>query len=579
MASRYGGITGSKRISEDFQNINIAFENVEKEMDQNKSVVDNHLTSKTAHNADSITYSGEAAGSNVKQAIDGLDSRIDNLILAPGDSGPEVEDARGGYPVLGARLDAIDEELEQKATKEHYLITDFGAVPDGVTDSAPAIQAAIDTCFATGGGTVKIPAGNFYCASTLVIKTGVRLEGSGYVNWDFRFSKGTWLIADASLPSIIDVGDDSTGMVFGASVANLSITVSGYTNGKAVSGIGIWERYSWYFHSDNIYVEGFATGVKIGDAEKTLNHYYNNTNISDCDVFIEINNGADVTFNGGRIGTNGQAAARTAGIIIKGTCDSLAFDRLIIAHNAGLKYNVRVTEVGESLFWITLNDCDMETATVASFQCDTDAAMIRINNSWIGSPAPMVLSDGDRITVRDCTFGNQSSLPSALHITGEVGNVTIEQNEFLSTPNIQVRVDTKGNGIKIRDNLIESGGVGVRFSPTAGSPKNWSILENDIKNQVDNAIVLDLSVLKRVKINSNFITDYVNHGIIASGSGNVSLDIQGNTIGTIAASGTRRSIFIVDPISGVIISNNDLQSNVLGMVDNSVVPKLVANNL
>lgn len=114
MASRYGGITGSKRISEDFQNINTAFENVQTEMDANKAVVDNHLSSTTAHKAEDITYSGEVPGSNVKQAIDGLDTRIDNIVAQSGDDITEIVDARGGYPVLGARLDHIDDQITSK---------------------------------------------------------------------------------------------------------------------------------------------------------------------------------------------------------------------------------------------------------------------------------------------------------------------------------------------------------------------------------------------------------------------------------------------------------------------------------
>lgn len=42
-----------------------------------------------------------------------------------------------------------------------YNICDFGAVADGKTDSTAAIQKAIDTCAAQGGGTVIVPAGTF----------------------------------------------------------------------------------------------------------------------------------------------------------------------------------------------------------------------------------------------------------------------------------------------------------------------------------------------------------------------------------------------------------------------------------
>ena len=42
-----------------------------------------------------------------------------------------------------------------------HVVTDFGAVADGVTNNAWAIQRAIDACAADGGGQVVVPAGAF----------------------------------------------------------------------------------------------------------------------------------------------------------------------------------------------------------------------------------------------------------------------------------------------------------------------------------------------------------------------------------------------------------------------------------
>ena len=55
-----------------------------------------------------------------------------------------------------------------------YSILDFGAVPDGRTNAAPAIQAAVDAACAAGGGTVVIPAGRFLSGSVL-LKSHVEL--------------------------------------------------------------------------------------------------------------------------------------------------------------------------------------------------------------------------------------------------------------------------------------------------------------------------------------------------------------------------------------------------------------------
>ena len=42
-----------------------------------------------------------------------------------------------------------------------FKVTDYGAVPDGSSNSAPAIQRAIDACEASGGGVVFFPKGLF----------------------------------------------------------------------------------------------------------------------------------------------------------------------------------------------------------------------------------------------------------------------------------------------------------------------------------------------------------------------------------------------------------------------------------
>jgi Pectate lyase superfamily protein len=47
--------------------------------------------------------------------------------------------------------------------------TAYGAKGDGRTNDGPAIQKAIDACARAGGGTVRLPAGNFL-SGTLVLK-------------------------------------------------------------------------------------------------------------------------------------------------------------------------------------------------------------------------------------------------------------------------------------------------------------------------------------------------------------------------------------------------------------------------
>ena len=61
---------------------------------------------------------------------------------------------------------------------EIYNVKDFGAKGDGVTLDSPAINAAIDSAVANGGGQVFLPAG-IYLSGSIHLKSNIDVSMGG----------------------------------------------------------------------------------------------------------------------------------------------------------------------------------------------------------------------------------------------------------------------------------------------------------------------------------------------------------------------------------------------------------------
>ncbi len=60
-----------------------------------------------------------------------------------------------------------------------YSVTKYGAVGDGATNDAAAIQSAIDACNAAGGGRVVLEGGHTYYSSSIAEKQRRAASGTG----------------------------------------------------------------------------------------------------------------------------------------------------------------------------------------------------------------------------------------------------------------------------------------------------------------------------------------------------------------------------------------------------------------
>jgi len=114
---------------------------------------------------------------------------------------------------------------------------DFGAVPDGKTYCTPAIQKAIDTCAAAGGGRVIFPAGK-YLTNALFLKSNVHVEveagATVFFTTDFDSVptiEGRWEGIDRKVWASLFTGLD---------LENVSITGQGTIDGQ---GQAWWDAF------------------------------------------------------------------------------------------------------------------------------------------------------------------------------------------------------------------------------------------------------------------------------------------------------------------------------------------------
>jgi polygalacturonase len=101
-----------------------------------------------------------------------------------------------------------------------YIITDYGALGDGVTKCTAAIQNAVDAASATGGGTVLVPPGTFV-SGTLWLKSNVHLhlDAGGVL-------KGSPAMSDYRTDGVV------YGLIRAEEAENLTISGPGEINGN-----------------------------------------------------------------------------------------------------------------------------------------------------------------------------------------------------------------------------------------------------------------------------------------------------------------------------------------------------------
>jgi len=124
-----------------------------------------------------------------------LDNSFPDSLIMENNSNGEVLVSQESlnFPKLNVPLHPFAQE-PRPTTDDLFVVQDFGAVGDMLTDDTGAFQAALNAAGQNGGGTVYVPAGWYKINSFLSVPTGVELRGI----WDVphhTISRGTVLLA------------------------------------------------------------------------------------------------------------------------------------------------------------------------------------------------------------------------------------------------------------------------------------------------------------------------------------------------------------------------------------------------
>lgn len=459
-----------------------------------------HIDSNAAHAAETITYNGSAPGANVKQAIDGLDTRIDGIVAQAGDDNTEIVDARGGYPVLGDRLNASDAQLADKANKRWFDVKDYGALGDGTQDDTSYIQNAINDCNGSGGGIVLFPPGT-YMVTSVVYKSNVDIIGSGIGATIVKLINNTDGVSvfntfdpviNVSIRDLQIDGNRENQTIYGHGIR--SGTIGGITNGfftnlyiknTGAYGIGLQQGTYQNVRFENITIEN--TGLD-GIDMKNINNDNDEIFMSNITV---ISPGRD-TSQSVQTGIDCRGPVVLVNIVVRG----------LDADRCGIRFRPSggTTGVGggkSSLTNFSVYGTGTGTGSIGINVGDTD---VRIANGYIYNTDYGIVTESTAIRVQIDNIEIDDANVNGLQLVSEY--VKIRGSIIRNSASYGARVGA-GN-IEIKDCLIT--GSGLRGINLLTGFSDISLIGNDLRGNTLGA-VLDGGSTYTARNNKGWVTE------------------------------------------------------------------------
>jgi hypothetical protein len=302
----------------------------------------------------------------------------------------------------GAVLRTVRDRL-----RDTINVKDFGAVGDGVTNDAPAIQAAVDfaSTLSNGAG-LFFPAGQYRVNSTVTVeKSGVFIEGDGHGN--------SWVVNGTTNGAAIQFGDGTNtynrngiyGMLFGQA--------SGVT---PVSGnCGLLVTKCSNFVMDNVQTFQFPDALRDGVVyDNVTQSYVSNIGLQACTnaAWVLRNN----TF--GIFASNGRCDTSAYGMFIR-DCQGLYFTNFDNFGNSINAYNIGNSGAGDTRFFF-FNNCIGDSSGEHNWAI-TELQVGQFTNCWGSTQSePVTGFNGDGFyidgpLVTDLAFNNCTAFGNNRH--------------------------------------------------------------------------------------------------------------------------------------------------------------------
>ncbi|MDR3508478.1 MAG: hypothetical protein P4L64_11320 [Caulobacteraceae bacterium] len=195
-----------------------------------------------------------------------------------------------------------------------YLPSSYGATCNGIADDEPAFAAAVAAASGAGGGTVVIPPTGCRLAESLIVPTGVTLQGFAFNPQNPAL--GSRFICDMTVTPCLQLGRDSKNDVVAAK--GFSVTrVSGGAPPPGSVGVLVKDAYNILLEDVGSYLsaEGFYFKADTQYGISAIVSRIYGGNISDN--YIVIDSWPELKISDCRMGQNGGDSFASGNAMIK----------------------------------------------------------------------------------------------------------------------------------------------------------------------------------------------------------------------------------------------------------------------